>query len=102
MTSTPVVEERHNVLAKQNRRLAKGKTPSIRTNRDVEDYNRVIHALAAKRGLNLLDLHRVIQHDPHTNIGADGVHLSRAGEDAAAGALAQTLKGWQRGGGLDS
>ncbi len=80
-TTTPVDDVRH----------AAGRT-SHRHHRDVLEYNRRLRAVAARNGNTVHDLYGVIGSDPERLIGADGVHLTEAGNQRAGHAVARVIE----------
>jgi lysophospholipase L1-like esterase len=100
MTSTPVREHFHNDPGKQRKRLKRGASYHFRYNKDIEAYNEIMKDIAAKNGLDVIDLFAAIDSKgPEKCIEEDGVHLTRFGENVCAReiekyliALGDTLK----------
>ena len=85
MTSTPVREHSHNAPGKQRKRLKEGASYHFRYNKDIEAYNEIMKDIAAKNGLDVIDLFAAIDSKgPEKCIEEDGVHLTRFGENVCA------------------
>jgi len=80
-TTTPVDDARHSI----------GRT-SDRQQRDVLAYNARLVAVATAKELRLNDLHGVVASDPARFLGPDGVHLSAAGNEVVAAAVASAIR----------
>lgn len=80
-TTTPVIDKRHSAR--------KG---FDRYEEDVQAYNAVALRLAREAVLPVNDLHRVIERSgPESAIGPDGVHMTEAGNEALADAVAEFI-----------
>ena len=80
-TTTPVDDVRH----------AATDSPS-RFEADVVQYNKALRTVAAAHDVTINDLHRVVGEELERFVDDDGVHLTSAGSDAAAGAVAAAVE----------
>ena len=80
-TTTPVIECRHNT-----------RKPFARYQRDVETWNHTARRVAEDAGIEVHDLHAVVQSAGLDHcLGPDGVHMSRHGNRLLAHAVANVI-----------
>ena len=81
VTTTPVIDERHNIVKGFDRYL-----------RDVKAYNKVSTAIMTEAGIPIDDLYSVIQNDDVAAcLGNDGVHMTERGNNALADAVCKCV-----------